>query len=400
MMGEQFKETIDSTLFKEKLQHLSVDITLDDSSSLDGAFQCEQSTIEGNLPSPKNSANFSQRNTPMVRHHELTPVTRNVSYIDTYPFANEVSPDDDRLAPALPDQIHSSSSNDGSASGIPLKIRNLPSFPTIQSGDRSKSLRNTKSRRHGDEEDDNLWQPIIQIPSRETFDSFSSLQHLVKQINKDHTFEGSRNHTFEGSREGDVLTPYQPSRHDLINVEAMHSNDLSSILIQKDRKPITIGDRQLSIPSIHMSNAWGGSIATMETDEDDLLKDDESWSTRESSSLNLSEDSIDPSLFPGMRFTPTKQQPLVIVEGGELLLDGLPPLGGNVSSHAVKNNNISSSDKENKQRSRSAKDQAAYEWLRTMEGGSAFIAEAASSKFLTRETRNLARQKSSPSEIN
>jgi len=378
-MGEQLKATINTTL-KDKLHHLSVDITQDETSSLDGILQRTQFGTEDKLPSPRNSSSHLQRLGSVARHHELTPVTRNVSYIDAYPFANKVSPDD-KETPALPDQIQLSSNNGGA---IPLKFRILPAFPNIPLGDRSKSLVNLCAIGNNDEEeDDESFDPqIIQIPSRDACDSFNSLQHLLKR---------SKGNPTGPIKNGNVLTPYQPSRHDEEDVGALDTNDLSAILIQKN--PIILGERQFSIPSIHMANnLGGGSITTLETLEDDLLKDDESWSTRESSSLNLSDDSIDPFLLPGLKFTASNQQPLVIVEGGELLLGDLPQLGGDTSVHAVNNND--------RKRQRSARDQSAYEWLRTMEGGSANIAEAASSKFLMREARSFGRQQSSPGEIN
>mmetsp|Transcript_32000 Transcript_32000/g.48675 ORF Transcript_32000/g.48675 Transcript_32000/m.48675 type:complete len:383 (-) Transcript_32000:109-1257(-) len=316
---------------------------------------------------------FRQKQHNSVRHHELTPVTRNVSYVDECPKANIVSPED-----TLPSQPISLP--DRPCKGVPLKIKNVPLLlKPVPLVDRSQSLVNL-CELGKDSEDSDTEESIdynVPLQKRNQFFSFNSRQEYQNQTKDSSAIEGSS------------LTPYQPQRHDLSEIAGLDDDDLSLIFTERDTNPIPINERQLSIPSIRMANRLpGGSIATFDTefDEEDDLKDDASWSTR-GSSLYLPEDSFDPSAqVLGAHFTSSVHEPVVIVEGGDLLLENLP-----------QENDASVNAVQGRKRKSKPEDQAAYDWLRTIERESG-IAEAASSKFLTQQ-RQFARQYSSPGDL-
>jgi len=337
-----------------------------------------QSPTEESSPSPRvcNSMPTFSHKHHTARHHELTPVMRNISYVDDCTHPSMVSPDEGNICDetlVIPDPIQSST-------GQALKIKTLPSLPSIAFGDRTKSLENLSSLIKKDYDEEDGVEQTVPIPSRERFYSFNSRHQYTKQM------KGSVDNPNNGS-----LIPYQPSRHDLTDVGAVDTEELSRIFIQKDTSPNPIGERQFSIPSIRMANHLvGGSITTFETEEDDL-KDDASWSSR-GSSLYLPDDpSSDPFYIQSLKFTSSKQQPVVIVEGAEVLSDDPQQLMGN-------NNDTSVNAVRGRKRKSKPEDLAVYEWLRMVERDSA-IAEAASSKFLTRQRRDFARQHSSSSDI-
>lgn len=382
-MSEENKSTCDLAV-TEKMQQMSVNGERDatpppgrSSDSVDSVpIKEAHLETEENASPPRlgtHLPNFRQKQHNSLRHHELTPVTRNVSYVDECPSANLVSPEDTPFSQpiSLPDKVRP-------YNGLPLKIKNVPLLLNpVPLVDRSQSLVNLRDLEGHLENDEDI-EHDVPLPSRKHFFSFNSRQEYKNQT-KD-----------SPEKEGASLTPYQPQRHDLTEISGLDDDELSLIFTQKDSNPIPISERQLSIPSIRMANRLaGGSIATFDTDFDDEddLKDDASWSTR-GSSLYLPEDSCDPSLAQGLgpHFTSSVHEPVVIVEGGDLLLENLP-----------QENDASVNAIQGRKRKSKPEDQAAYDWLRTIERDSG-IAEAASSKFLTQQ-RQVTRQYSSPGEI-
>jgi hypothetical protein len=307
-----------------------------------------------------------------IRQHELTPVMRNTTnFVDE--STNMVSPEDSVL------RGEGLSLNLATSSRPPLQRRSmLP--PPIPITDRTRSLGN---REDFEEEDEDMIQPTsIALPSRQKCFSFNSRQQYQKQASKSYQPSG--------------VTPYQPTRQDLSDVGELPREELSRIFMHRELShPVPMDERQYSIPSIHLASQLNGST-TDYTDEEDAL-DDASWSSR-GSSLYLPEDNEIPTptaLKQVLRFTPSAQPPVVIVEGhlSEIFIPNTSGTSAATSGQTV--DAVTSSKKR-------AKYEQVYEWLRTVEGDHDIIAEAASSKFLTRRPTAdlLARQKSSPPEVN
>lgn len=229
-----------------------------------------------------------------------------------------------------------------------------------------------------DEDDDVRGRVVgeaIQFPSRQQFFSFNSRHHYRQQM-------------FMSANEAtSSITPYQPSRQDLSDVGSLSKEELSRIFTHRDLNPIPMGERQYSIPSIRMANHLNGSTTTYDDeDEDDLSKDDASWSSR-GSSLYLPDDS-DASATQVLKFTPTSTKPLVILEDlpfPEILVPSDTGTVGAVNNVTNHNHNDGSNNKSCANKKRKESHEKAYEWLRAVEStGDDLIHEAASSKFLTR----------------
>mmetsp|Transcript_2178 Transcript_2178/g.3141 ORF Transcript_2178/g.3141 Transcript_2178/m.3141 type:complete len:380 (+) Transcript_2178:111-1250(+) len=379
-MSEEKKSAVDLAV-TEKMQQMSMDGERDetpppgrDSNSLHLLPIKEPYCGANTHESPPRLGTQVQNFRPKLhnaRHHELTPVMRNVSFVEECPNANLVSPDDINQPISMPDQI-------APLNALPLKInKNKPFLEPIPLVDRTQSLVNLRELVEDYQEEE---VERVPLPSRNHFFSFNSRHQYAEQTKDSSEMEQSS------------LTPYQPQRHDLTEIAGIEDDDLSLIFAQKDRNPIPMNERQLSIPSIRMANRLvGGSIATFDTDcdEEDDLKDDASWSTR-GSSLYMPEDSFDPPSAQGLglNYTSTKHEPVVIVEGGDLLLENFS-----------EDNEESVNAVQGRKRKSKPEDQAAYDWLRTI-GGDSAIAEAASSKFLTQERPNqYSRQHSSPGDF-
>mmetsp|Transcript_29024 Transcript_29024/g.47941 ORF Transcript_29024/g.47941 Transcript_29024/m.47941 type:complete len:394 (-) Transcript_29024:132-1313(-) len=319
-----------------------------------------------------------------VGHHEMTPVMRNTTY-----FADEstnmVSPEDSVLC-----RDGLSLDLAGSSSRPPLQRRSMlpPPIPMV---DRTRSLGNVED--FDEEDDEDFVEPAIDFPSRKKFFSFNSRHQYHKQTSE------SSQHQHQSSS---AATPYQPTRHDLSDVGALPREELNRIFIHREQlgHPFSMEERQYSIPSIHLATQLNEST-TDYTDEEDAL-DDASWSSR-GSSLYLPEEYEVPTptaLKQVLRFTPTSTKPMVVVEGH--LSEIFIPNNNNSHNIVTDNNNNDQATVDAVASSKRAKHEKVYEWLRTVEGDHEIIAEAASSKFLTRRPMGevLSRQKSSPAEVN
>lgn len=388
-MTEHSKTTIESSGVEERLEKLAVsplrhseERSETPPSSPRGQTSSFQSRVHHSSPCLSMETSPKLQMSPKfvynsVRHHELTPIMRNtnVEYVEG---GNQriVSPESSELHGESLLSLPSATSLGSKRPALKRRsVNSQLSLPPIPMGDRTKSLGHVEEFSGEDDDDDeDDVRMAIPFPSRKKFFSFNSRHQYHSQTNLSDSVPMQTSH-----EEPHNLTPYQPSRQDLSDVGALPDEELSRIFIHKN--PIPLEERQWSIPSIHMANVLNGST-TDYTDEEDDLKDDASWSTR-GSSLFLPEDN-DNSATQLLKFTPTGMKPVVILEGqlpGEIVL---PIQHSDGTVNAVK---------------RTKHDQA-YEWLRTVEtGGQENIAEAASSKFLTRTGAPemiIARQKSSP----
>ena len=356
----------------------------------------------------------------VVRHHELTPVTRNTSFLET---SNPiVSPDDynnngeDRLSLPSAEQFADSATSTSNRPPFAQRRSNNNSngsssltFPTILMDKRAMSLTNIndivpeeESFEVEDDEDDD-WVVTnggpVDFPSRNKFYSFNS-RHQYKDQACNNSSRATNRLNIGGvggnATSPAELIPYQPTRQDLENVGTLPQEELSLIFNNRDNAPsslqtqIPLGERQWSIPSIRMANALTEYSGTDYTDEEDDLDDNASLSSR-GSSLYLPEEYE--SSGQVVRFTPTAGKPVVIFEG-ELPDIPLAP----VTSF----NNTVAAQKRRRHDSSSSDNNAPFAWLKSVEqqqGGDMLICEAASSKFLcSKSGKNptVLRQKSSP----
>eukprot|EP00521_Asterionellopsis_glacialis_P006890 CAMPEP_0195284102 /NCGR_PEP_ID=MMETSP0707-20130614/2420_1 /TAXON_ID=33640 /ORGANISM="Asterionellopsis glacialis, Strain CCMP134" /LENGTH=788 /DNA_ID=CAMNT_0040343397 /DNA_START=136 /DNA_END=2502 /DNA_ORIENTATION=+ len=164
-----------------------------------------------------------------------------------------------------------------------------------------------------------MYHPAIQFPPRQYY-SFTSRQQYETSIQEESaemtglekteggsfimsaTSSDDAAHPMEGAGAPSVLQlkPYQPDRHDLDQV-GVRKDDANLLFRGKEnnvsnnalRQPISMEDRQYSIPSIRMAHHVNGSMASYTDEEDDLMfrgyDDDASLSSR-GSSLYLPED--------------------------------------------------------------------------------------------------------------
>lgn len=354
----------------------------------------------------------------MSRHYDLTPVTRNAcdTYADGTKNTASVTPDEcgDILYGeylTLPSDL---SADDLQRPGPPLRPQ-----------DRSYSLgrldrATIHSAFHSANVGGNLSSSAINLPSEEELAGVKDAVDLSRQ----HYSFISRKQYEENQRKGlalatntSQLKPYQPSREeDLKNVgtPTIPVEELSRIFIPRRaasegsteshephilRNPVPMDDRQFSIPSIRLANHLNGSTTSHCTeDEDSILNDDVSLSSR-ASSLYLPGDASSGEVLEG---TSLLHLPRVSVSLGsqdqdmfvqtatrirddsddlqasddedELLDDGSTDAAVGCSADLEKKDRV--------WRKRSRQEQA-RQWLQSVEADQTLVAEAASSKFLT-----------------
>lgn len=260
--------------------------------------------------------------------NELTPITRNTSgksdYIDD---DHVVSPDDsDALQGehlALPSDLHD---------------RKAPSMPQFIS-ERCKSVGNIVEHRgmveQAEEEEVQDSLVPLKFPSDRKYYSFTS----QKQFAATTSFQTG-------------LKPYQPTRE---AVGTFTGEELERIYRQPDPIPV---DRQWSIPSIHLANHLNGSTTSYTDEEDELGRDDDASLSSRGSSLYLPADD-------------------------EEIAKQILPLS--VAKYDDSDDNDADQEEEEPRKRKNQKE-SPFDWLRSVESD-AGISEAASSKFLTGNTR-------------
>jgi hypothetical protein len=186
-----------------------------------------------------------------------------------------------------------------------------------------------------EEEDDQDYRVPVKFPSDRQYYSFTSQKQFVSTT------------SFQTG-----LTPYQPTRE---AVGTFTGEELDRIYRQADHIPV---DRQWSIPSIHLANHLNGSTTSYTDEEDDLGRDDDASLSSRGSSLYLPADD-------------------------EEIAKHILPL----SVAKYDDSDDSDADQEEEEpRKRKNEKKSPFDWLRSVESD-AGISEAASSKFLTGNTR-------------
>lgn len=322
---------------------------------------------------------------PVTRHFDLTPVTRNTSgeneFGDEDDLCMVVSPEDHALVgehlampsnlsketgPSLPRLANHRAKSAGHLDLSHLiRASNLSKTTTLES-----TLEPTM-------------EPIA-FPSDRKCYTFTSRQqyedqHLVPTVEED-------------APPAQHLRPYQPTRQELMDV-GLAEDEVERIFTTRRNSltpdhlaPIPLGDRQLSIPSIHMANKLNGSVAsyTSYTDEEDYLlgRDDDTNSLSSRGSLYLP-DAMELGAGEPLGVS-SVFMPSVTLNGIDQIDDRRhQQLDASETATALTTNAIDGDARDRRQEKRSRKDEKALQWLRTVEAGDDVFAEAASSKFLT-----------------
>lgn len=215
-----------------------------------------------------------------------------------------------------------------------------------------------------------------------------------------------------------IFTTRRTASHALSTPESTFSEDDSNTNMRELFPAIPLEERQWSIPSIRMANQLGGSIAsctTSYTDEDDesllMYRDDASLSSYGSFSHLLINQGADnnnnsaPNTANSIQavfvvggdqqvafdttVVPQQQQQLQLQteedeEGMDTGDDSSLPDAPPDQTMASRYHHHRRREKKKEQRERKA-----LEWLRTVQAGKDEVAEAASSKFLTRRNDNI-----------
>jgi hypothetical protein len=375
------KETIQSSGVMERLQQLSVERPASyRSETPPPRHPLQQTTLSTSSPSivymsPSHKDNSSPTTTTIkqARPFDLTPVMRNTSadFVDE-DLHNTISPEETMEKMGLDfmsqEKVEFSARPNLQKRGFPV----LHSNP-ICIRSRSLVMLNEGVVNIDDDESEELLGEAIELPPRQHFYSFNSRSNYENQTN-------SATKAIASS------TPYQPYRQHLSDVRALSSEEVSRIFMLKDMNSIPLEERQFSIPSIRMANHLNGSTTTYDDEEDDLSRDDASWSSR-GSSLFLPDDK-EIAEVQLLRFTPTASRPCIVLEDLPIPEILIPKEGGTVPA-------VKCSPKKKRKESHLK----VYDWLRSVESeGADLIQEAASSKFLTQQDKRkiFSRQLSSP----
>ena len=375
------------------------------------------------------------------RHYDLTPVTRNTSEAALHKYADEAvgagSSDDDynMISPDDPSSFlhgeHLALPADLSA---PDSTMTGPCIPKLRTAQRTQSVGTIDSgvlqqvycmppaaaaTALGELTEDMGIPEPVQFPARK-FYSFTSRQQyeLAMMGQQQHHMLQDDDYSAGVDQGYHVdLEPYQPSRQeDFGGVGILPEEELRGIFIARRQgnsgsssgeshanhrllNPIPMGERQWSIPSIHMAHRLQGSTTsyTDNTEEDDesLLfarggDDDASLSSR-GSSLYLPDEagggeiSEVAQMYPPRLYMPQHIHPQVLMNP-QVLMDYAatqsqqPDEDNDADGSGDAVNGISNERRKRKQR---RKEERAVEWLHSVEAGNDVLAEAASSKFLT-----------------
>lgn len=358
-----------------------------------------------------------------TRPFDLTPVMRNTTreYIDdpkprTTKGSNTSSVDtpssfcSDANAIVSPEEEHVlhgehlALPSDLNSTGPPIPaLRQHRSVNTMLEGERDQPhphLHNTAN---------NIWRPVA-FPPTGKFYTFTSLDQYEEQSSVGTAPDFPIKPMVSSAIPLDItLTPYQPSRDDdlegvgCIPPEATEGifarrSDAGSATIPVPQfstssethenhrlvvlqKSVPLTERQGSIPSIHLAHRLATGSTTSYTDytedEDSLLHnirsgdaDDNASLSSRGSSLCLPDDSMD-----AVMIRPSSSPPPLSIRGSSNVLEDL-------TTTAQQSN--TSDRRKRKQQRREERQQQALDWLHSVEADQNVLAEAASSKFLTR----------------
>jgi hypothetical protein len=373
------KETIQSTGVMERLQQLSVNHPVSYRSETPPPRQPLQQMILSTSspsiaymsPSHRDDSSPTALITKQARPFDLTPVMRNTSTDFVEDLHNTVSPEETFGKMGL--DLNSNEKVEFSARPN-LQKRGIPVMHSNPISIRSRSLVmiNEGAVNIDDDGSDELVGEAIELPPRQHFYSFNSRTNYENQLSVSTKAIASS-------------TPYQPFRQHLSDVRALSAEEVSRIFMLKDMNAIPLDERQFSIPSIRMANHLNGSTTTYDDEEDDLSRDDASWSSRGSSLFLPDDKEISESQL--LRFTPNAPRPCIVLEDLPIPEILIPKEGAITALNC-------SPKKKRKETHRKA-----FDWLRSVESeGADLIHEAASSKFLTQHDKRkiFSRQLSSP----